>query len=110
MEKNSVKSYMELSPQALSNILDAAREIPASVRGELSEELMDKITEGIFSVPGDIAMSVLHLWQTGKLETNAGMERLLEACIKSNTIKTLEILNDYDLKKLVSQIKSTLKL
>ena len=109
-EKEKTKNLMELSPQALSKILDVARLIPASVRSELSEELMDQITEGEFKVPGDIAKSLLHLWQTGKLETNAGMERLVESCIKSNSDETFKILNKFGLGNLVGDIKQVLKL
>ncbi|MBD3230762.1 MAG: hypothetical protein GF329_21465 [Candidatus Lokiarchaeota archaeon] len=109
-EKKKLKGYMELSPQALSKILDAARQIPASVRGELAEDLMDQITEGNFRIPGDIAKSILHLWQTGKLETNTGIERLIESCVKSNSEETFKILSEYGLDDTVSQIKEAVKL
>lgn len=109
-EKKKLKGYMELSPQALSKVLDVAREIPASVREDLAEELMDQITEGNFRIPGDIAKSILHYWQTGKLETNTGMERLIESCVKSNSGETFKILEKFGLDDTVSQIKEAVKL
>ncbi|MHA1145844.1 MAG: hypothetical protein ACTSRW_13975 [Candidatus Helarchaeota archaeon] len=110
MEKKAEKEILALSPYELSSLQQIAIDISNDVRADLCEELFEYITNAGITIPGDVARTLLHLWQTGKLETNAGVMRLVEAGIKMNHEKTFDILKQYNQEEIVKRLIKVLNI
>ena len=73
----------------------------------LSDKLVDLIltTKNDEKMPGGLARSILHLWQQDSLASKPGLAVLLEAAIKLEPERTMNILSELQLRALESKIK-----
>ena len=104
------KNSVVLGPYELSKIREIAHKIDNSNRRDLSNELMDILLSSDRPIPGTTARVVFRLWQTGKLDTNAGLEKLLESGLSVNIHDTFKILDKYEESEIKEKIKKVLEL
>ncbi len=86
-----------------------ARDIPASLRGEASEKLVDVVlnSANASKMPSGLAKTILYYWQRDQLATEVGLQRLLDAAMMLEPEKTVNILEDLGLPEIVSVLKKT---
>ena len=86
-----------------------ARDIPASLRGEASEKLVDVVlnSANASKMPSGLAKTILYYWQRDQLATEVGLQRLLDAAMMLEPEKTVNILEDLGLPEIVSVLKET---
>ena len=84
------------------NCNEFVKQVPRTMRGPLSENLIDIILEGDenLSIPPSLAKTILHYWQRDQLDSEAGLTNLLQATFETDPENTLRVIDAFDLKEL----------
>jgi hypothetical protein len=84
------------------NYNEFVKQVPRTMRGPLSENLIDIILEGdeSLSIPPSLAKTILHYWQRDQLDSEAGLTNLLKATFEADPERTLKVIDTFDLKEL----------
>ncbi len=84
------------------NYKEFVLQVPKTMRGPLSENLIDILLEGDenIGVPPSLAKTILHYWQRDQLDSEAGLTNLLRATFEADPDKTLKVIDNFDLKEL----------
>lgn len=86
-----------------------ARKIPASLRNEASEKLIDITlnSSDASKMPSGLAKTILYYWQRDQLATEVGLQRLLEASMILEPGKTIRFMEDLGLSEVVLMLKES---
>lgn len=84
------------------NYNEFVKQVPKTMRGPLSENLIDIILEGdeSIAIPPSLAKTILHYWQRDQLDSEAGLTNLLKATFEADPERTLRVIDVFDLKEL----------
>ena len=84
------------------NYKEFVKQVPKTMRGPLSENLIDILLEGKENivVPPSLAKTILHYWQRDQLDSEAGLTNLLKATFEADPETTLKVIDNFDLKEL----------
>ena len=84
--------------------------IPASLWGAASEKLIDIIlnSSNARKMPSSLAKTILYYWQRDQLETETGLQRLLEAAMILEPEKTVAVMRELGMQKIVVMLEETL--
>ena len=87
-----------------------ARNIPASLWNVASEKLIDIVlnSSNASKMPSDLAKTILYYWQRDQLATEVGLHRVLEASMILEPEKTVDLMEELGLSKIVVMLKETL--
>jgi hypothetical protein len=87
-----------------------ARNIPASLWNVASEKLIDIVlnSPNASKMPSDLAKTILYYWQRDQLATEVGLQRVLEASMILEPEKTVNLMEELGLSKIVVMLKETL--
>jgi hypothetical protein len=87
-----------------------ARNIPASLWNLASEKLIDIVlnSPNASKMPSDLAKTILYYWQRDQLATEVGLQRVLEASMILEPEKTVNLMEELGLSKIVVMLKETL--
>jgi hypothetical protein len=81
---------------------EMVKSIPVTMRGVLSEKLIDVMLEAKdgSKVPSSLAKTILFYWQRDQLASEAGLINLLQAVAYADPEKAAEVMDDFGLKEL----------
>jgi hypothetical protein len=81
---------------------EMVKKIPRTMRGALSEKLMDCLleTKEGSTVPASLAKTILYYWQRDRLDTQAGLTNLLHATVIADPEKAAKIMYDMGLEEI----------
>ena len=84
------------------NYNEFVKQVPRTMRGPLSENLIDIILEGdeSLAIAPSLAKTILHYWQRDQLDSEAGLTNLLKATFEAAPERTLKVIDTFDLKEL----------
>jgi len=82
--------------------------IPENMRQAISEKLTDIIlnTQNIEKMPATLAKTILRQWQNNQLNTEAGLQNLIQAAAVVDPEKTITSLEEVGLTELAQQLKT----
>jgi len=89
---------------------NVARNIPASLRSEVSEKLIDMVLNfpNASKMPSELAKTLLHCQQRGELATEGGLRCLLKASMILEPEKTISLMEELGLREIVTVLKEML--
>ena len=84
------------------NYKEFVKQVPKTMRGPLSENLIDILLEGKENivVPPSLAKTILHYWQRDQLDSEAGLTNLIKATFEAAPETTLKVIDNFDVKEL----------
>ena len=84
------------------NYKEFVQQVPKTMRGPLSENLIDILLEGEekMEVPPSLAKTILHYLQRDQLDSEAGLTNLLKATFEADPETTLKVIKNFDLEEL----------
>ncbi|MBN2334551.1 hypothetical protein JXL21_03255 [Candidatus Bathyarchaeota archaeon] len=84
------------------NYKEFVKQVPRTMRGPLSETLIDILLEGDegLAVTPSLAKTILHYWQRDQLDSEAGLTNLLKATFEADPETTLKVIQNFDLEDL----------
>lgn len=90
---------------------DIVRNIPFSLRGAVSEKLIDIILKSpnANKMPSQLAKAILLYWQIDELATEVGLQHLLEASAILEPEKTVSSIEELGLSEIAVKLKEKLK-
>ena len=83
------------------------KKVPKTLRKPLSDNLIDMLLESgdETPVPPSLAKIILHYMQRDQLDSQAGLSSLLKASYEAAPVKTLDIIEKYNLEELLVTLR-----